>query len=197
MVCRSFGTCHSEDGRNTNCKGCLNKTNETNPTVSEKGVSYSVRNPNRITSLKYKVDGGVICGAEERCDFLMMFPDCSKAFFIELKRGGQKWKEGVEQVENTVKLLYPEMHNYTPHLRVVVSHKAPKTNYIDRMKREKAFKKKYSGSTFEIGARFSDERCLYHLEQSRRRGFQERSYKFSLTNVPADEPPQNTLLLLT
>jgi len=131
-------------------------TNESKPTVSENRVSYTVNNRSKLTALKFHVDGGLIAGAnEERCDYLLMFPECLKAFFIELK--GQGWEKAVSQLENTVNLMYPEMDEYTPHLRAVVGRKAPMTNYNSLMKRRIDIKRRCADATLEVKTRFSDE----------------------------------------
>ena len=131
-------------------------TNESKPTVSENKVSYTINNINRQTTFKFIVDGGLIDSVDqEKCDYLMMFPDCVKAFFIELK--GQGWEKAVSQLVNTVRILYPAMSNYTPHLRAVVGRSAPKTNYNPLMKRRKDILSRYSGATLEVKSRFADE----------------------------------------
>ena len=156
MVCKSFQKCHEKQMKVRGCNECLEVTNDSKPTVSENKVSYSINNINRQTVLKYAVDGGLISGVnQEKCDYLMMFPECMKAFFIELK--GQGWEKAVSQLVNTVRILYPAMSNYTPHLRAVVGRSAPRTNYNPLMKWRKVIANKYSGATLEVKSRFADK----------------------------------------
>jgi len=159
MVCRGFRACHSQNVRRQGCNKCLTATDESNPTVKENQVSYTVKNNNRLTALKYLIDGGVIDGTEEkRCDYLMMFSQRKQAFFVELKTNGGDWKEAVKQLENTVKLLLPEMPGYTPHLRAVVKRKVPNTKYIGP-ELAKMFPKIISscpGATLKVGWQFND-----------------------------------------
>lgn len=156
MVCKDFRECHTTQVKIKGCNECVDVTNESKPTVSENKVSYIINNKNRLTALKFFVDGGLIVGAnQERCDYLIMFPDCLKAFFIELK--GRGWKKAVSQLENTVRLLYPAMDKYTPHLRAIVRRSAPKTNYNSLMKCRKDIMSRYAGATLEVKSRFFDE----------------------------------------
>jgi len=156
MVCRDFRECHTTKIKLKGCNRCAVETSESKPTVSEHKVSYTINNRNNLTALKFLVDGGLITGVDqERCDYLLMFPTCLKAFFVELK--GQGWEKAVSQLENTVKLIYPEMNMYTPHLRAVVKRKAPATNYTPLMKRRIALMKRYAGATLEVNTRFTDE----------------------------------------
>jgi len=85
----------------------------------------------------------------------MMFPECLNAFFVELK--GQDWEKAVSQLNNTVKLLFPIMNEYIPHLRAVVRRKAPTTNYVSLRKWRKVILSQYSDATIEVKARFFDE----------------------------------------
>jgi len=155
MVCKGFQDCHTKQIKLKNCNECLEVTNESKPTVSENKVSYTVNNSRRLTALKYLVDGGLIDDiSQEKCDYLMMFPECMKAYFVELK--GQGWEKAVSQLVNSVKLLHPLMSGYTPHLRTVVRRKAPTTNYNPLMKWRKYVVGTYSGATLEVKTRFSD-----------------------------------------
>ena len=155
MICKGFRKCHTTRVMLSNCNKCMEETKESKPTVSEKGISYSIDNNNSLTLLKYKVDGGLIDGVEQiRCDYLMMFPECLKAFYIELK--GQGWKKAIDQLENTFKLVQPEMKEYTPHLRAVVIQGVPNTRYNPLAKISKVVKRQYPGATIELKSRFND-----------------------------------------
>lgn len=157
MVCNGFHKCHTERVKVKDCAECLTDKEQSKPTVKEKGISYTVGNPNMLTVFVYHVDGGMIIGTDEnKCDYLMMFPQRGQAYFIELKSNGADWKEAVEQAQNTVELLYPKMTGYVPHLRAVVGRSAPKTNYTEVLKMRKAFVQKYRGASFEVGSRLTD-----------------------------------------
>lgn len=157
MVCNGFRKCHTERIKVKGCAECLTDKEQSKPTVREKGVTYFIENPNRLTALVYHVDGGLIVGADEnKCDYLMLFPQRGQAFFIELKSNGQDWKEAVLQAKNTVELLYPDMTEYAPNIRAVVGRSAPKANYIEVMKLRKAFVQRYVGASLIVGSRFSD-----------------------------------------
>ena len=158
MVCSNFVLCHKEQKKRKNCNNCLKVTTDSLPTVREGGTSYTLKNSNRIQILSFHVDNGLIDGNEEiRCDYLLMVPKPLKAFFIELKSGGEGWKKAVAQLENTLKLLYPFMTEYTPNLRAVVRRSVPKTNYNELSKRRKAIITKYPGASLEVSTRFADE----------------------------------------
>jgi len=156
MVCKGFHECHSIRKKLRKCNDCLTITSESKPTVEENNISYSIGNKGKQTVLKYKVDDGLISGTDEiRCDYLMMFPDCVHAFYIELKSQG--WKKALEQLDNTVRLLHPAMKMYTPHLRAVVRRGAPNTKYLPLMNMRKRIKKQYSNATVEVKSHFYDE----------------------------------------
>jgi len=131
-------------------------TNESNPTVKERGVTYTLKNANSLTVLIYSVYGKLIDGEDEkRCDYLLMAKHGKKAFYVELK--GSDWNHALNQLENTVRLLQPEMKGYTPHLRAVVRRGAPNTKYIPLMKLRKNIACLYHGATVEVKPRFYDE----------------------------------------
>ena len=118
-------------------------------------MSYTIVNNSKKTLMSFKVDGGLIVGAQEtRCDYLIMFSHCRKAFFIELKN--REWEKAVRQLKNTVSLLCNEMKEYTPHLRAVVRRGVPNTNYIPLMKLRKDIVSRYPGATLEVKAKFND-----------------------------------------
>ena len=156
MICNGFQECHLTQVRINGCRECMIVSNESKPTVNENKVSYTISNKNRLTAFKFFVDDGLIVGTDqEKCDYLMMFPERMKAFFIELKSQG--WEKAVSQLENTVLLLYPSMNMYIPHLRAVVRRSAPKTNYIPLMKCRKKLMRRYAGATLEVKPQFNDE----------------------------------------
>jgi len=156
MVCKGFRECHYQNIQIRGCNACLTVTNEQNPTVKERRVTYSIKNNKRLDVFIYAVDGKLIAGVDEiRCDYLLMAAHCKKAFFVELK--GSDWKHALKQLENTVFLLYPEMKEYTPHLRAVVRRSAPNTTYNQLMKMRKDMQKRYAGATVEVKSRFDDE----------------------------------------
>jgi len=156
MVCKGFHECHSSRVKLKGCNDCLIITNESKPTVEENNISYAIENRGKQTLLKYKVDDGIISGTDEiRCDYLMMFPDCAMAFYIEIKSQG--WKKALDQLDNTVRLLQPEMNTYTPHLRAVVRRGAPNAKYVPLMNMRKRIKNQYSNATVEVKTRFFDE----------------------------------------
>lgn len=156
MVCKGFRKCHSERLKIKDCKKCIVVTEESNPTVKEKGISYTIGNKHRQELLRYEVDGSLISGVlESRCDYLMMFPACMKAFFIELK--SQDWKKAVSQLNNSVRLLYPDMNDYIPHLRAVVRRDSPNTKYNQLAKMRRKLMYRYPGATLEVKSRFNDE----------------------------------------
>jgi len=156
MVCKGFQECHSSRVKVKGCNDCLIITNESKPTVEENNISFTIYNKSRQTSLKFRVDNGIICGVDEvRCDYLIMFPDCVKAFYIELK--GQGWRKALQQLHNTYKLLHPEMIKYIPHLRAVVNNDVPNTRYIQEMKVLKDIRRSYPLATLEVSSKFKDE----------------------------------------
>ncbi|MDR2590844.1 MAG: hypothetical protein LBC71_07670 [Oscillospiraceae bacterium] len=156
MICNGFLDCHLKRLKLSGCNDCLKVTNESRPTVKENNVSYTIGNKSKITVLKYKVDNGLISGVDEiRCDYLMMFPDCMKSYYIELKSQG--WKKALNQLSNTYRLLHKEIYEYTPHLRAVIKSNVPNTRYNQEMKTLKGIRSNYPKATLRVGSRFNDE----------------------------------------
>jgi hypothetical protein len=158
MVCEGFRKCHTENEKISDCADCLTNKEQSNPTVKEKGVSYTIENPEMYSTLIYHVDDGLITGTEEiKCDYLLMFPQQMQSIFVELKRNGSDWEDAVNQVENTIRLLLPDMDGYIPHLRAAFSRNTPNIKSPQKCKREKDFKKKYGrAASFRIGERLRD-----------------------------------------
>ena len=153
MICKFFEECHCNKGEIKSCdKKCLEVTNESKPTVKSKGVAYTIDNPKKTTSLKYDVDKGLIQekNNESRCDFIMMFPNCSQAIFIELKRNGNEWEHAFEQIKNTIEHLHGKMSDYTPNLRISVKNNLPNTGHTSYIKLLKETKKINKNATINI-----------------------------------------------
>jgi len=130
-------------------------SNTSKPTVKENRISYSIKNKNKQTSLTYVVDNGIIRGVDHvRCDYLMMFPSCQKAFYIELKSQG--WKKAIKQLENTYKLIHSQLNEYTPHFRAVVMQGVPRTNYVRLSNITKLIRSRHENATVMIKSRFND-----------------------------------------
>jgi len=155
MVCKGFRECHAKNVKVKNCNECLTVSNESKPTVKEKSVSYTIENKNKQKSLTFRVDGSLIDGKDEiRCDYLMMFPDSLKAFYIELKSQG--WSKALHQLENTYKLLHHNLNEYAPHLRAVLRG-VPKIMAANAIKMETRIKKRYPNATLKVGWKITDE----------------------------------------
>ena len=66
---------------------------------------------------QYQIDGKVITGKEERCDWLVLNDDKKDAYYIELK--GSDIKKAIAQIENTEKLLKSDLAQYTSFFRII------------------------------------------------------------------------------
>ena len=156
MVCELFFQCHKSNGLLEKCNKCVEVTNESKPSVSAEGrVSHTIANNSRQTSLKYKVDNGLIHESDNlRCDYVVMFPHCMDAFFIELKKQGRE--KALKQLENTFTLLFPFMNNYTPHLRAIMSG-VPKLMTAQAVKTERRLKRYNPHATVKVGYKILDE----------------------------------------
>ncbi len=60
MVCKGFEQCHEQRVKISGCADCMQFGNQSRPAVKEKGVAYSIENPNRSDVLVCQVDGRLI-----------------------------------------------------------------------------------------------------------------------------------------
>jgi len=155
MVCKGFRNCFTENVKVKDCNDCLYITDASKPTVKEGNVVYTIRNDNKMNVHIFAIDGKLIVGDELRCDYLLLVKQGGKAFYIELK--GSDWKHALDQLDNTVRLLQPEIKEYTPHLRVVVKRGAPYTKYLPLLRMRKRLALQYNESTVQVKSRFNDE----------------------------------------
>lgn len=74
-------------------------------------------NPDCCDVRQYQIDGKVITGQEERCDWLVLNDDKKDAYYIELK--GSHIEKAIRQLENSKKLLASDLADYTPFFRII------------------------------------------------------------------------------
>ncbi len=73
--------------------------------VTEKGKTFRLHNPNRRTIVQVKVDGCLITGEHERCDWLFVIPieptpPSHRICYVELK--GKNVEKAISQIISTI-----------------------------------------------------------------------------------------------
>lgn len=90
---------------------------------------------------QYKIDGGVICDASPRCNFLVMNDDKQEAYLIELK--GSDIEHALEQLEATADRLREELRTYRLRYRIVCSRARTQALKSNKFKK---FQQKHKGT---------------------------------------------------
>lgn len=86
-----------------NYKGCTTVENGSKIVVQDNRSSFALINKNKIEVEKIQIDGCLITGEAERCDWLLV-AKCSEgeiAYFVELK--GSDLDKAISQLGNTLK----------------------------------------------------------------------------------------------
>jgi hypothetical protein len=81
---------------------CISEVLDKVIAVKENGKSFRILNGKRMKISKYIIDGCIIKGTEERCDYAFKVHDLDRVIFLELK--GCDIKKAVSQLSNTIKI---------------------------------------------------------------------------------------------
>lgn len=85
---------------------------------SEKGCTHIGQNVHRHSVRQFKIDGGVVTGADfQKCDFLLLNDDAQTSYYIELK--GSDLAKAIDQIENTVSMISASIPQYRIFRRIV------------------------------------------------------------------------------
>lgn len=68
--------------------------------VEENGMRFIIKNNNMINVDQIKVDGCLISGNEEKCDWAFKINEKNKVLFVELK--GANIKKAISQIDSTL-----------------------------------------------------------------------------------------------
>ena len=113
--------------------------------IEEKGKQMRFDNPTNKDTIEYRVDGCLITGAANKCDFLLVVPDLQKAFFVELK--GTDVPHAMKQVANTIQMLSPQLPGFHYAARIICSggqkYSSPNVMSSEEIKLAKLVKKDY------------------------------------------------------
>ena len=124
-------------------ENCTTTTNQPILRLEENRRSFRINNPNRISLKKVIVDGCLIPGTEEKCDYLVEYENHSLfAIFLELK--GKDFNKAIAQIVNTMKLTskeYPQHHRTA----IVVVSRIPKAGTNIQLEK-KRFKKQFNSN---------------------------------------------------
>ena len=122
--------------------------------LKDKGskCQFEILNPGGIKVYSTRVDGCLIKGHIEKCDFLVR-TDCPErvARLVELK--GKKIDKAISQLETTLKSLPKEVEGYKIECYAVTT-STPKGR-VSNIKRKLEFKRKNSSDLFLKNIRFS------------------------------------------
>lgn len=84
-----------------NYQKCTAITKDKNIVVKENKSSFCLINEGNISIEKISVDGCLIGGEQEKCDWLFVLPHINRALYVELK--GSDISKGARQIEATIK----------------------------------------------------------------------------------------------
>jgi uncharacterized protein YxeA len=87
----------------------------------DRGQSREHRANNKDDShvTHYRIDGVVITGEQNKCDFLLINEDKKMAYLIELK--GSDIKKAIDQLQQTEMTLKTQLSNYALKFRIIAS----------------------------------------------------------------------------
>jgi hypothetical protein len=93
--------------------------------VSEKGREFRLENPHRREILQVQVDGCLMVGEQERCDYLFEIPSpCRRVCYVELK--GKNIEKAVQQIRSTLAYTQEKYSGYQKEA-YIVSSRVPKS----------------------------------------------------------------------
>lgn len=100
------------------CRSCCKK-NQKIIISKDKGshCEHRANNPVLYTVSQYHIDGDVITGSVDKCDFLLLNETKRNAYYIELK--GSDVIHAIDQVMNTESLLKNQLSSYQSLYRIV------------------------------------------------------------------------------
>lgn len=93
----------------------------TSPVVvcEESKMRFVLKNPEKVEVTKCIVDGCLITGEEERCDFWLHSESKERGFLVELK--GTDRRKAISQILNSAKHLRTSSFNYFTETYIVTS----------------------------------------------------------------------------
>ncbi len=105
-------------------KDCAVERNDPIIAVSEKGKTFRLNNPNRRTILQVKVDGCLITGERERCDYLFEVPldpppPSHRVCYVELK--GKNVEKAMSQIISTIEYTKQQYANFKKEAYIISS----------------------------------------------------------------------------
>ena len=106
--------------------------------VSEKGKTFRLDNPNRRTIVQVKVDGCLITGERERCDYLFEIPiaptpPTHRVCYVELK--GKNIEKAISQIISTIEYTKQQYAKFKKEAYIVSSRvptESPSTQALRR-----------------------------------------------------------------
>lgn len=120
---------------------------------------YKLINENNIEIVVYRVDGGIISRNEEcKCDFAI-YSEKKILILVELKGG--EYKHALEQLLNTIKLLFakPEVKVQQLNARVVLSRmRVPNIQISKEKQLIRLLKTKYGNGNFDKKTQYFEEK---------------------------------------
>ncbi|CAI2313539.1 conserved hypothetical protein [Vibrio parahaemolyticus] len=118
-----------------NYVGCTSTTNDTIVKVTENKSSFSVENKAKKDIKKLSVDGCLITGNKERCDWII-YQDSpnKKAFYVELK--GCDVLKGMSQLSATLKETKKAFSDYKKECFLISTRVPRHTPALDKKKRQ-------------------------------------------------------------
>jgi len=90
---------------------CSTLTTDSKIVVQEKRSKFEVINKDRLEVYKVQVDGCLITGHQERCDWIISIEQGAKAMFIELK--GCHLDKAIAQLKSTLVHTKKKYQGYT------------------------------------------------------------------------------------
>jgi hypothetical protein len=96
--------------------------------ISENGRTFRMNNPNRRWVARVQVDGCLISGEQERCDYLLEIDDpCQRAIYLELK--GANIRKAYAQLVATINQpQLMERHKHSERICHIVASRVPRAN---------------------------------------------------------------------
>lgn len=126
---------------------CSTERNDPKIAVSEKGRTFRLENPNRRTVTQVKVDGCLITGERERCDYLFVVPHQTtppthRVCYVELK--GKHIEKAISQIIATMEFTKAQYIGFGKEA-YIVSSRVPAENPATQAGRIK-LRKEYKAS---------------------------------------------------
>lgn len=98
--------------------GCCTCDNRKILVLREKKCQYVFYNDNQFDICQVDIDGCMIKNGK-RCDFLVIYPENSSVYFVELK--GSDLFQAVDQINQSLNILLPYLNNTKINARIVLT----------------------------------------------------------------------------